>query len=137
MHFDPETHALVGSAGSLVVSGDDEVLLKLAMLIEGECQGLGPSAAAAKYGFSKQRYFQLRDAFASGGSLALLSRKPGPRCASRRTPDVVHEIVRHRFLDLDASPDVIAQKIRQTGLPISTRSVQRVLADFGLQKKTL
>jgi hypothetical protein len=31
---------------------------------------------------------------------------------------------------------VIAQKIRQTGLKISTRSVERVIEDFGLQKKT-
>lgn len=54
---------------------------------------------------------------------------------SRRTPDVNREIVRHRFLDPDASAEVIAQKIRQTGLDISTRSVTRVLDDFGLQKK--
>ena len=33
--------------------------------------------------------------------------------------------------------DVIAQKLRQTGFPISTRSVERVIGDFGLQKKTL
>jgi hypothetical protein len=30
------------------------------MLIEGECEGLGPLQAAAKFGFSKQRYFQYR-----------------------------------------------------------------------------
>jgi transposase len=107
------------------------------MLIEGECEGLGPTAAAAKYGFSKQRYFQLRKAFAHGGTQALLSRKPGPTKPSRRTPAITREVIRHRFLDPDASPEVIAQKIRQAGLPISTRSVCRVLDEFGLQKKTL
>jgi hypothetical protein len=44
--------------------------------------------------------------------------------------------MRHRFLDPDATAEVIAQKIRQTGLQISTRSVERVIEDFGLQKKT-
>jgi len=45
--------------------------------------------------------------------------------------------MRHRFLDPEASADVIAQKLRQTHFPISRRSVQRTIADLGLQKKTL
>jgi transposase len=98
---------------------------------------LGPTAAAARYGFSKQRYFQLRAAFAKDGLLALCNRKPGPTKPSRRTPAVTREVIRHRFLDPDASAEVIAQKIRQTGLLISTRSVTRVLDDFGLKKNSL
>jgi hypothetical protein len=35
------------------------------------------------------------------------------------------------------SAEVIAQKLRQTGFVISTRSVERVIEDYGLQKKTL
>lgn len=137
MQFDLPACTISGPAGSLVASADDEILRKLAMLIEGECEGLGPTAAAAKYGFTKQRYYQLLAAFKTGGCLALLSRKPGPKQPSRRTPDVTRQVVRHRFLDPDASSEVIAQKIRQTGLALSTRSVTRVLDDFGLQKKTL
>jgi hypothetical protein len=32
------------------------------MLIEGECEEAGPLEAARKFGYSKQRYFQLRAA---------------------------------------------------------------------------
>jgi hypothetical protein len=46
-------------------------------------------------------------------------------------------VIRHRFLDPDASAEVIAQKLRQCEWPISTRSVERVIEQFGLQKKTL
>jgi hypothetical protein len=46
-------------------------------------------------------------------------------------------VIRHRFLDPEASAQVIGQKLRQAGQPISTRSVERVLEDYGLQKKTL
>jgi transposase len=137
MQFDLSAHTISGAAGSLVAPPeDDELLCKLAMLIEGECQGTGATAAAAKYGYSKQRYYQLLAAFAEGGCLALLSRKPGPKAATRRTPAVTTEVIRHRFLDPDASADVIAQKIRQTGQTISTRSVGRILHEYGLQKKT-
>jgi transposase len=138
MQFDLSTATITGPAGSLVApQEDDEILRKLAMLIEGECEGLGATAAAAKYGYSKQRYYQLLAAFHQGGCLALLSRKPGPKAPTRRTPDVTREVIRHRFLDPDASADVIAQKIRQTGSPVSDRSVSRVLSEYGLQKKTL
>jgi hypothetical protein len=46
-------------------------------------------------------------------------------------------VIRYRFLDPDCSVDVVAQKLRQQGHPISTRSVERIVADYGLQKKTL
>ena len=127
---------LVGPKGSLDVRGDDEVTRKLAMLYEGECEGLGPKRAAAKFGYSDKRYFQLRKAFHIQGAIALKSRKRGPKGCYRRTDAVIRQVIRHRFLDPDASAGVIAQKLRQTSHTISTRSVERVIEDFGLQKKT-
>jgi hypothetical protein len=127
---------LMGPRGTLAVAPQDEITRKLAMLIEGECEGLGPIAAAEKFGYSKQRYFQIRQAYLAGGASALVSQKRGPKTNYRRTSEVVRQIIRHRFLDAHASPAVITQKLRQTGLPISLRSVERVIAEYGLQKKT-
>ena len=137
MYWDDQTLALVGQGGSLPVHQQDEITRKLAMLIEGECEGLGPLRAAKKFGFSKQRYFQLRKLFQEHGATSLLSKPRGPKTNYRRTREVVRQVIRHRFLDPDASADVIAQKLRQLGLSISTRSVQRIIAEYGLQKKTL
>jgi hypothetical protein len=50
---------------------------------------------------------------------------------------VVRQVIRHRFLDPEASAEVIAQKLCQSGWEISIRSVQRVIEEFGLQKKTV
>jgi hypothetical protein len=135
--FDFRKQALIGPRGRLSVRDDDEITRKLSMLVEGECEGLGPTRAARKFGFSRQRYFQLRSAFAELGALALRSRKRGPKTHYRRTAEVVRQIIRHRFLDPQASVDVIAQKLSQDGWVISVRSVQRVIEEFGLQKKTL
>jgi transposase len=135
--FDLKKHVLVGTGGRLAVPRDDEVTRKLAMLIEGECEGLGPTRAAEKFGFSKQRYFQVRAAFTELGAAALQSQKRGPRTFYRRTAEVVRQVIRHRFLDPEASAEVIAQKLSQGGWKISMRSVQRVIEEFGLQKKTL
>lgn len=128
---------LEGPAGRLEIPLDDEIAWKFAMLFEGQCEGLGPSAAARKYDLSRQRYFQLLRAFQQGGSLALRSDKRGPKTQWRRTTELVRQVILHRFLDPGASVDVIAQKLRQCGTAISVRSVQRVLSDYGLQKKTL
>ncbi len=137
MHFDVQTMAIVGDHGSLTVVEGDEVSRKLAMLIEGECEGVGPVKAANKYGLTKQRYFQLRAAYQKHGAIALFNKPRGPKTNYRRTDELQRRVVRHRFLDPNASADVIAQKLRQTGFVISTRSVERVIAHYGLQKKTL
>ena len=137
MKFDVQDQRLVGEKGSLPVAQTDEVTRKLAMLIEGQCEGLGASLAAKKFGYTKQRYFQLLHAYQEQGSAALSSRPRGPKRNYRRTDELVRQVIRHRFLDPEATADVIAQKLRQTGFPISTRSVERVIADYGLQKKTL
>ena len=106
------------------------------MLIEGECGALGPRQAAEIFGFSRPRYYQIRKVFQLHGAKALMSQKRGPKRQYRRTQEVTRQVIRHRFLDPDATAEVIAQKIRQTGLQISTRSVERVIETFGLQKKT-
>ena len=121
--FDLEKQALVGAGGLLSVRADDEITRKLCMLIEGECEGLGPIQAAEKFGFSRQRYFQLRAAFAEQGAQALQSQKRGPKTHYRRTAEVVRQVIRHRFLDPDASAEVVAQKLCQSGWERGTCSV--------------
>ena len=64
-----------------------------------------------------------------------MNKARGPKKKYRRTDELQRQVIRHRFLDPDASAEVIAQKLRQTGFVISTRSVERVIAEYGLQKK--
>jgi hypothetical protein len=135
--FELGTSRFVGPCGTLVVRPDDEVTWKLAMLVEGECGPAGPKAAAERFGYCRQRYFQLRAAFLERGALALHSQPRGPKHNYRRSREAVCQAIRHRLLDPEASSAVIAQKLRQAGLRISKRSVDRIFAEFGLQKKTL
>ena len=126
-----------GPGGSLWIPKDDQVCRRMAMLIEGQCEGLGPSKAAQKYDFTRQRYYQILADFLEQGAEGLLLQTPGPKSDYRRTEQVVRLVIRSRFLDPDSSPAVIAQKIRQLSHHISQRSVERIIADYGLQKKTL
>ncbi len=137
LRIDQASLQLEGPEGSLPVSADDEITFKLAMLYEGQCEGSGASAAARKFGYTKQRYFQLLHAFLEKGAVALQSGKRGPKTNYRRTDEVVRQVIRHRFLDPEASPEVIAQKLRQGKWEISNRSVERIIETYGLQNKTL
>ncbi len=137
MSFEIELEAFTGPGGSLTIGHEDEVLRRIAMLIQGECGTDGPAAAARRYGFCRQRYFQLRTLFLKHGTEGLIPRPPGPKRNYRRTNEVVCQVIRHRFLDPDASAAVIAQKLRQARFSVSIRSVERIFAQFGLQKKTL
>src|SRR5712691_10796383 len=114
-----------GPGGSLLISNDDEICRRLAMLIEGQCEDLGPSKAAQKYDFTRQRYYQILAAFYEEGAEGLLLHHPGPKTDYRRTDQVVRLVIRCRFLDPESSPAVIAQNIRQQSHSLSQRSVKR------------
>ena len=127
---------LSGPQGTLSVREDDEITLKLAMLFEGQCEGLGPLKAAKKFGYTRQRYHQILNEFTQRGAAGLKRLKTGPKRNYRRTDEVVRQIIRYRFLDPQMSLEVIAQKLNQNGYPIAIRSVERVISEYGLQKKT-
>lgn len=121
--------------GKLNISLDDKPTIKLLMLLEGT-YGIGVEKSIEKYGFSQQRYYQLKKAFVESGSEALVDLKRGPRQNHVRSEEVDKLIIRMRYLDPDSGAAVIAQKLNQQGIDISTRSVERTITEYGLQKKT-
>jgi transposase len=137
MRFERSDRRIVGPAGELIVPPDDPITPRLVMLLEGECEGLGAAATARKHGLTRQRYYQVLKDFQERGALALQPQPRGPKTNYVRTDEVERQVIRHRFLDPEASADIIAQKLRQAGFPVSTRSVERVIEKYGLQKKTL
>jgi hypothetical protein len=134
--YDPRKSMLIGPRGSLAIAPDDQASLKLIMLLEGECTEIGPGQAAKDFDYSKSRYYQIRDAFAQRGLEGLISHKTGPKGNYRRTSEVTKLVIRARFLDPEASAEVIASKLHQDGHTIATRSVERIINEYGLQKKT-
>jgi hypothetical protein len=136
MRFEPPDRRIVGPAGELLVPAGDEVTPRLLMLLEGECEGLGAAEAARGHGLTRQRYHQILNMSKEHGAAALQPRKRGPKTNSVRTDEAERQVIRHRFLDPDASADIIAQELRQAGFAISTRSVERVIEKYGLRKKT-
>src|SRR2546425_2286929 len=137
LKFDPKTHQVIGPAGALPVAASDPQAARFLMLLEGECLESNITAVAQHYGFSRPRYYQLLEDYKPGGLPALEPQKTGPKSNYRRTDQAVRQVLRYRFLDPNASPEVITQKLCQTHFRISLRSVHRIIADYGVPKKTL
>ena len=126
---------LSGPEGTLPIHTDDIAARKFAMLIEGRCMGLGPTKAAQKYGYSKQWFFKVWNDYNEGGIEALIKKKTGPKKNFVRSKVVINQIIRHRFLDPEASIAVITQKLNQSGFKVGLLSVERTITEYGLQKK--
>lgn len=137
MQESKQTYVLEGLGGQLEISAQDKVARQLAMLFEVKLLGISVGKAAKKYNYTEARYYQIQKAFKASGSQALQPKKTGPKSNYVRNENTTPQVIRHRFLDRDAGPAVIAQKLCQTGVKISQRSVSRVIKEYGLQKKTL
>ena len=137
MRLELPERRIIGPAGELIFPPDDLITPRVMMLLEGECEGLGAAAAALKHGVTKQRYYQVLKDFKDGGASAIQPKRRGPKTNYVRTDEVEKQVIRHRFLDPDATVDIITQKLCQAGFPVSVRSVVRVIEEYGLQKKTL
>lgn len=119
-----------------VIDPDDSLAMKLAMLIEGHCT-IGVKAACQKFGYTEQRFYQLKKQYEQEGAIALVDKKRGSDVKPVRTEVVVNQIIRLRFLDPLASCDVLAQKLKQMGYSVSKRSIERTITEYGLKKNSL
>jgi len=81
--IDGDQRFLMGPKGSIQLADNDEITMKIAMLFEGECEGLGASKAAEKFGYTRQRYHQLLQEFKIRGAEALKNQKR----ATRKIPE--------------------------------------------------
>lgn len=90
---------------------------------------------AARYGYTREYFYQVKSRLTSQGSLSLADSPPGPKTNYTRTPQITKQVILHRFLDPEANGQVIAQKMRQQGHAVSQRSVERIIGEYGLQKK--
>lgn len=133
----PTPILLTGPKATLPIAPNDEVAVKLAMLFEGIHRQGALEEITRKYGYRREHFYQVFDAFTKNGSEGLRNKKPGPKANTVRTKQVINQIIRHRFLDPEASAAVIAQKLTQQGMPVTIRSVERTITEYGLQKKTL
>jgi len=120
----------------LTISPQDPVAWKLSMLFEAAHSTTDSiKDIAQRYGYTREHFYVIKKKYNEHGTEGLRDKLTGPKSDYKRTDEVKKQIIRHRFLDPEANCEVIAQKMRQSGVSISQRSVERTIKDYGLQKK--
>lgn len=114
---------------------EDEASVDLAMLIAGETSGRPLDEVLEAFGRSRSTYYEKLRRFRDQGVSGLLARPPGPRNAWRRPLEVLRFVVRARLRDPDRSAASIAEDLARQGHPVSVRSVERTLTQFGLTRR--
>lgn len=123
-------------ATELLISPEDTVAWKISMLFEAATNtGMTIEDIAKKYGYTREHFYVIKRIFEEKGSIGLMDKPQGPKTNYKRTNEIKKQIIRHRFLDPEASCEVISQKMQQAGFNISQRSVERTINEYGLQKK--
>lgn len=128
------THEIKGPGGVLAIRPEDDAALDLVMLVEGETSGRDLDDVLRQYGRSRSTYYEKLRRFREQGLEGLVGRPPGPRSAWRRPLEVVRFIVTARLRRPETSAVEISEELARQGHPVSVRSVERTLSQFGLTR---
>ena len=128
------SHEIRGPGGILPLRTDDEAVVDLVMLIEGETSGRDLEQVLRQFGRSRSTYYEKLRRFREQGVEGLLSRPPGPRSPWRRPLEVVRYVVTTRLRHPDRPAGAIAADLSRMGHDVSVRSVERTLSQFGLTR---
>jgi transposase len=128
------SHEIKGPGGILPLRADDEAVVDLVMLIEGETSGRDLDEILRQFGRSRSTYYEKLRRFRDQGVEGLLSRPPGPRSPWRRPIEVVRYVVTTRLRHPERTAGAIAADLGRMGHAVSVRSVERTLSQFGLTR---
>jgi transposase len=107
----------------------DLVQVKYEMLRRVIVDGQTVGTAAAVFGFSRVRWYQLRQRFASQGLVALLPQGKGPRQASKLSDEVLAFILQTMREEPELRTGEMPVRVEQQfGISIHLSSIERALA---------
>jgi transposase len=114
----------------------DLVQVKYEMVRRVHVDGQAVSHSAAAFGFSRPCFYQAQAALESGGLVALVPRKPGPRRSHKLDTEVMDFVQQLRDDDASLRPAELADRVRERfGRTVHPRSVERALARRGKKRR--
>lgn len=107
----------------------DVVQVKYEMLRRVRVEGQSVAQAARAFGLSRMTYYQSQAAFETQGLAGLVSRRPGPRRASKLSPEVMEFLEQARLSDRRLRASALVEMVcRRFGVSVHPRSIARALA---------
>jgi len=122
--------------GSIPLKEKDDLTKKLFMLFEYYNKDITVKDIVKKHKISRAGFYVIKKLYEENGSVGLIKKKTGPKHNYVRTESIKNLVIRLKYLDPNLSGAVIAQKLNQQGHKISIKSVERIISELKLVKKT-
>jgi len=111
---------------------DDKLQVKYEMLRAHELDRTSVTQAAADFGYTRQAFYQIQQAFRERGMAGLLDRKRGRKGPLKCTSEVVAFIERTKRADPEVSGSELAERLRaERGIEVHRRTIEKLVAKMG------
>ena len=115
---------------------EDKLQVKYEMLRSHRTDNLPIRHAAELFGYSRQGYYQIQQAFEEEGMAGLLEKKRGRRGPVKCTPEIVAFLVREKQANPELSGRELAERLRQEkGIQVHRRTVEKIVAGLGFTRR--
>ena len=106
----------------------DTLQVKYEMLRCHEVDGLPISRAAEQFGYTRQAYYQIRDAFAREGIAGLAGKKRGRKGPVKCTPAVLAFLVQEKQREPELTGEELAARLlAEKGVELHRRTVEKIV----------
>ena len=107
----------------------DTLQVKYEMLRSHEIDDLPISRAAEQFGYTRQAYYQIRDAFAREGIPGLAGKKRGRKGPVKCTPEVVAFLVEEKQRNRELTGEELAERLlANKGVELHRRTIEKIVA---------
>lgn len=114
----------------------DKLQVKYEMLRTHEVEEVSISRAAEEFGYTRQAFYQIKEAFQEQGMAGLLERKRGRKGPVKCTPEVVAFLVREKQREPDLSGSDLSERLLEhRGVEVHRRTVEKVVARMGSARR--
>ncbi len=115
---------------------EDKLQVKYEMLRSHHSDHLTISGAAELFGYSRQAYYQIQEAFEREGLTGLLEKKRGRKGPTKCTPEVVAFLLQEKQSNPELSGrELAARLLEQRGVEVHRRTVEKIVAGLGPRRR--
>ena len=110
---------------------NDKLQVKYEMLRSHEVEGLPVNRAAELFGYTRQGFYQIQQAFREEGTAGLVEKKRGRKGPVKCTPEIVAFIVRQKQAEPELSGRELAERVlEEHGVRMHRRTIEKVVKNL-------
>jgi len=114
----------------------DKLQVKYEMLRDHEVDRMSITRAAQLFGYTRQGFYQVWQAFQAQGMAGLIEKKRGRQGPVKCTPEVVNFVLGEKRADPELTGRELAQRLgKQRGIVVHRRTIEKIVSGLGGRRR--